>query len=112
MLLLALGLSLIVSALNVFVKDVAQIVNVFLQVGIWATPILWDVGILPEKFHIMVEYNPMWYVVNGYRESFLYFVPFWKHPQEALYCWGVCLLLLTFGMFIFKRLKPQFADVL
>jgi ABC-type polysaccharide/polyol phosphate export permease len=109
---LGLGLGLAVSALNVFVRDVGQIVNVALQVGFWATPIFWDISMMPEGLKPLVMLNPMFYVVQGYRESFIYFSPFWAHPVETLYFWFVALATFAVGALIFKRLKPQFADVL
>ena len=73
---LALGISWIVSALNVFIRDVGQIVTVILQVGFWATPIFWDIQMMPTRIQIIFKCNPMYYIVQGYRESFIYFAPF------------------------------------
>lgn len=112
MIILALGWSWIVSALSVFVKDVTQIANVVIQIGFWATPIMWNIKLMPEGLQSYIKLNPMWYVVQGYRESFIYFVPFWKHPYQTLYFWFIALAVLISGALIFKRLKPQFADVL
>lgn len=108
----ALGLGWIVSALNVFIRDVAQIVGVIIQVGLWATPILWDISMMPPKIQMIFKLNPMFYIVQGYRESFIYFIPFWKHPYQTLYFWAVAITVFVVGALIFKSLKPQFADVL
>ena len=108
----ALGFGWAVSALNVFVRDVGQIVAVIIQVGFWATPIFWDISIMPPKIQAVVKLNPMFYIVQGYRESFIYFSPFWKHPYQTLYFWIVAAIVLVIGALIFKKLKPQFADVL
>jgi ABC-type polysaccharide/polyol phosphate export permease len=109
---LGLGVGLAVSALNVFVRDVGQIVNVALQIGFWATPIFWDIGMMPEGLKPLVKLNPMFYVVQGYRESFIYFSPFWAHPVETLYFWSITLFTFAVGALVFKKLKPQFGDVL
>ncbi len=109
---LALGIGWAVSALNVFVKDVAQIVAVVLQLGFWATPIFWDISMMPAEIQRIVLLNPMFYVVTGYRQSFLYSFPFWHQPWQALYFWVVTLALFLVGGLIFKKLKPHFADVL
>ncbi len=108
----ALGIAWIVSALNVFIRDVGQIVAVVMQVGFWATPVFWDINIMPAKYQTMIKINPMYYVVQGYRESFIYFIPFWSHPRLTVYFWVVTLCTFALGAFVFKRLKPQFADVL
>ena len=109
---LALGISWIVSALNVFIRDVGQIVAVILQMGFWATPIFWDIQMMPTRFQIIFKCNPMYYIVQGYRESFIYFSPFWKHPALTMYFWGISITLFFVGALIFKKFKPQFADVL
>ena len=109
---LALGLGWAVSALNPFMRDVGQIVSVVLQIGFWATPIFWDINMMPSKLQIVLKLNPMFYIVQGYRESFIYFLPFWKHPFQTLYFWIVAVAIFVIGALIFKKLKPQFVDVL
>ena len=109
---LALGLGWAVAALNVFLRDVGQIVSVILQMGFWATPIFWDISIMPEGWKGVFELNPMYYVVQGYRDSFIGFVPFWERPWEGLWFWSVAAAVFIAGAMIFKKLKPQFADVL
>lgn len=109
---LALGLSWITSSVNIFARDTGQIVNVILQFGFWGTPIFWDIGIMPERLRFFLKLNPMFYIVQGYRESFIYFVPFWQHGQMTLYFWGVTGVVFILGATIFLRLRPHFADVL
>ena len=112
MLTLGLGISWAVSALNVFIRDVGQMTAVIIQVGFWITPIFWNINIMSPKIQFILKLNPMYYIINGYRESFIYFTPFWKHPQLTAYFWSVTLLTFLSGAFIFKKLKPQFADAL
>jgi len=112
MIVLSLGIGWTVAALNVFIRDVGQVVNVVLQVGMWATPILWDINIMPSNIQMILKLNPMFYIVQGYRESFIYFSPFWNHPLLTLYFWIVAITMFVLGAYIFKKLKPHFADVL
>ena len=109
---LTLGIGWIISALNVFFRDIGQIVGVIIQVGFWATPIFWDIEIMPPKVQMILKFNPMFYIVQGYRDSFIYHKGFWEHPYLTLYFWTVTLFILVVGVVVFKRLKPQFADVL
>ena len=108
----ALGMGWIAAALNVFMRDVQQIVGIILQVGFWATPIFWDINIMPAKLQIIFKLNPLYYIVQGYRESFIYFTPFWLHPRLTIYFWSVTLLMFFIGALVFRRLKPHFAEVL
>ncbi|NNK95629.1 MAG: ABC transporter permease [Desulfobacterales bacterium] len=109
---LSLGIGYFVSALNVFIRDVGQIVGVLIQVGFWATPIFWDILIMPEKIQQILKLNPVYYIVQGYRDSFIYFTPFWERPLYGLYFWVVTCLMWFIGTYVFQKLKPQFADVL
>ncbi len=112
LLVFVLGLSWLLAACNVFIRDVAHLVAIIVQVGFWATPIFWDINIMPEKVRFFLKLNPVYYFVQGYRESFIFFIPFWKHPYQTLYFWIVTISLFVGGIYVFKRLQPQFADVL
>jgi lipopolysaccharide transport system permease protein len=110
---LALGCAWIVSSLTVFIRDVSKIVTVFMQIGFWGTPIFWDISIMDsERIREVLRINPMFYVVRGYRESFIHFVPFWEYPEETLRFWVITGAILLIGGLLFHRLKPHFADVL
>lgn len=109
---LALGFAWAVSSLNVFVRDVVHLVGIVIQVGFWATPIFWDINMMSQKIQFVLKLNPMYYVVQGYRDSFIYGVPFWRHPYQTVYFWCVAIFVFLGGAYIFRRLKLQFADVL
>ncbi len=109
---LALGLSWATSALNVFLRDISQLVTVALQVGFWVTPIFWDIQMMPARVQWFLKLNPVYYIIQGYRDSFISSTPFWHHPLYTLYFWCITGVVLVGGAMIFKRLKPQFSDVL
>lgn len=110
--LLCLGIGWLVAALNVFSRDVAQFVAVLLNIWFWLTPIVWNLEILPSRYVRLIKLNPMYYIVQGYKDSFIYSTPFWKAPQLSLYFWWLSFLLLAAGGMLFKKLKREFADVL
>ncbi len=112
MMVLLVGLGWITSAVNVFVRDVAQAVNILLQFGFWLTPIVWHIGMVPEQYRWILKLNPLFYVLEGYRGSLLFGIPFWHDRLWTLYFWCAALLIFFVGALIFKRLKPHFADVL
>jgi lipopolysaccharide transport system permease protein len=109
---LALGLGWITSSINVFARDTAQIVNIILQFGFWATPIFWSLDMLPVEAQGILQLNPMFYIVQGYRDSFIYGVPFWQHGELTLIYWAITGIVFVVGAIIFIRLRPHFADVL
>lgn len=112
MMLLLLGLSWITSALVIFLKDIGQILSMLLQFGFWITPIFWSLGMIPDKYSMIMKLNPMYYIVEGYRYSLIFRSWFWQYPSTTIYFWSVTIVLLMLGVFVFKRLKPHFADVL
>lgn len=111
-----LGLTYATSAVVVFFRDLTQIISIVLQVGMWFTPILWNVDnpafVLPPMVKKILMLNPMYYIVGGYRDSLINKVWFWQRPGLTLYFWCFTGLTFILGVFIFKRLKIHFADVL
>jgi len=108
----SLGLSWLITSLNVFYRDVAQMLTVILNLWFWLTPIVWYLNMLPERFHLFIKMNPMFYIVNGYKNSFIYHEPFWQAAGQGFYFWAVCLTMFGVGAFVFRKLKPEFPDVL
>lgn len=112
MFLLLCGLSWITSSLVVFMKDVGYVVNTMLQFGFWLTPIFWSLGMIPEKYHKFMKLNPVFYITEGYRNSFVYDKWFWESPLWTVYFWCFVCFSLVAGGLVFRRLRPHFADVL
>lgn len=101
-------------AIVIFFKDLTQIINIILQVGVWVTPIMWNIDTMqlnPVLIKIF-KLNPLYYIVAGYRDALINKVWFFERPGLTLYFWAVTLLLLLIGTTIFKRLRVHFADVL
>ncbi len=109
---LALGLAYITASANAFFKDIGQLVQVILQIGMWAAPIMWSETLFPEKFRFVFKLNPFYYIVEGYRDCFIDKEGFWQHPELTIYFWGIAIAIFLMGTFLFKRLRPHFADVL
>lgn len=95
-----------------FFRDLGQIVNIILDVALWATPIIWSYQIVPEKFQWIVKLNPVFYLIEGYRDSLINQHWFTENWALTIYFWAVVLVILILGNTVFNRMKPQFADVL
>lgn len=107
-----LAITYATSALVLFIRDLGQFISVFMQVFMWATPILWDIKIVPIKLQWIFKLNPAYYIIEGYRDSLLFKISIFQHMGNTLYFWTVILFLLIIGSTIFKKLRPNFADVL
>lgn len=112
MFMFGLGIVYGTCAIVIFFRDLTQIINIILQVGVWTIPIMWDISIISPKLQWIFKINPMYYVVNGYRESIYGHTWFWHDLGQTVYFWAVTLILFVIGTVIFKRLKVHFADVL
>jgi ABC-type polysaccharide/polyol phosphate export permease len=109
---LLLGLSWITSSIIVFFKDLGQIIGILLQFGFWLTPIFWSYSIMPTKYQYLLKLNPLYYIIQGYRNSFIDHVWFWQNYNQTTNFWIITTSLFIIGVLIFKRLRPHFADVL
>jgi len=112
LLIFSLGLGWFLSAINVFFKDVGQALGVVINIWFWLTPIVWLPEMIPHKYQYFLKLNPMFYIVDGYKSSFIYHSPIWHDPMEGIYFWGVALSVFIIGAVTFKKLKSEFAEVL
>lgn len=112
LLVLSSGLSLMLAALNVFFKDLAQALSIILNILFWLTPIVWTPNLLSPAMQKLLLFNPIYYIVNGYRECFLYPHAIWQHLQPTIFFWMINGLLFVLGLSIFRWFRPDFADVL
>jgi ABC-type polysaccharide/polyol phosphate export permease len=67
---------------------------------------------IPEKYIWIIKLNPMYYIVSGYRDSFINQVAFWERPLDMLYFWTITLIVVLGGITVFKKLRPHFAEVI
>jgi ABC-type polysaccharide/polyol phosphate export permease len=109
---LLLGGAYLNSSIIVFFKDIGQLIAMGLQLGFWGTPIFWSLNMIPEKYHYIIKLNPVFYIINGYREALIYKKWFWESAGLMCYYWVFTALLLIVGIIVFRKLKPHLADVL
>jgi lipopolysaccharide transport system permease protein len=103
-----LGISWFVASLNVFIRDVSQIVTVILMFWFWGTPIFYPMEIFPKSLVFLVHCNPLAYVVIGYRDCLLRN----QMPDlEKLAIFAVIsLVVFSVGGIFFRKTKREFAD--
>ena len=109
---LSLGMVFLCSAVAVFFKDITQLIMILLQVGTWATPILWQLDRINPKYHWIFMLNPMNYIVQGYRSALLDHRWFWEQAGYTAYFWAFTIIMYVIGVKVFQKLRPHFADVL
>lgn len=108
-LLTALAVGVWLSALNVQYRDVQHMIPFIVQAWMYASPVAYSVGLIPSgKWRILYGLNPMAGVIQGFRWALLGAPP----PDELMVASVVIVgLLLTSGLYYFKRMEKTFADV-
>ena len=61
---------------------------------------------------MILKANPLYYIVNGYRNALINKHWFWETPTQMVYFWVVAVIIMVTGMLVFRRLRKHFADVL
>lgn len=107
---LAIGIGLILGVLNVFVRDIGQIVPIVLQVLFWFTPIVYPLSIIPEELKGTIAMNPMNPIVTAYQDILVYDTA--PHLEQVLVIAGFASALMLLGLFMFRRAAPEMVDAL
>jgi homopolymeric O-antigen transport system permease protein len=105
----ASGTGLILSALNVRFRDVKYAVPFMIQMGLFLTPVIYPVHYVPARWQVLMGLNPMTGVVIGFRHALLGTPISWNVTAVSLV---ICVLLFVVGLFVFRRLESEFADIL
>ena len=111
---LVMGISYLTSAVVVFFRDLNQVINIVLQVGVWVTPIMWNIDTMDISpvLKNLLKLNPLYYIVQGYRDAFIGKVAFFERWELTIYFWVVTIVFVALGTHVFKKLRMHFADVL
>ncbi len=109
---LLLGLGWMLCALQVFYRDISHALAIILNLLFWTTPIVWSPENIPLEYRGLLFYNPVYYIVEGYRGLLLFDTVAWPSLWHTTYFWAVAGLTFVTGAYVFGRLKPEFADVI
>lgn len=110
MIALALGLGLVLGILNVFIRDIGQVVPILMQVAFWFTPIVYPISIIPERLQQLLSFNPVYPIIKGYHDVLVYGQA--PHLGGVILVTTIGLLILAFGLFLFRRASAELVDAL
>ena len=103
------GLSYLISVLGTYVPDIRETLRAFVRAMFFMTPIIWPAGRVPEDYKWLVDYNPLTFLVEAYRNLILEgTLPF---GEQAIYFCVVAVVLFVAGLALFNRVKHNFADL-
>jgi len=107
---LAIGIGLFFGILNVFIRDIGQVLNIALQFWFWLTPVVYMSSVVPQKYQWFLMLNPMTGITMAYQKVLLYN----EVPALHLLVYPslVAALFLFLTWSIFKKAHEEMADVL
>ena len=116
MFLMGTGWALLSSVMASLSKDFLNLVKTFSTAIFWLSGIMWD----PKSdavadiswLQTVLAFNPVTYIVNGYRECFIYKIWFFEHPVHLAIYLGETLLVWALAIWIFTKAKHDLPDVL
>lgn len=101
-----IGFGLILSAVSVFLRDMFYIYGIVITLWMYLTPIMYDISIIPEKFQIIMKFNPLYQFISFERQIILY------NQCPSLASWIACFVLaalfLFIGILVFKKNQDKF----
>jgi ABC-2 type transport system permease protein len=109
-LLFILGLCYLVAVAGTYVPDIRETLRAVIRGTFFITPILWPTGRVPEEWSFLVDYNPLAVLVNAYRDLIIN----GELPglESALWFSLFAAALFVVGLFVFDRVKHNFADLI
>ena len=105
---LIIGISLGLASLNVYYRDVQYIWTIILQAGFFATPIIYPLSIIPEKYIWIIKLNPMTIIIDMLRGSMIYSTM--PATKDIIFIIMLSIIILVLGYIIFLKLEPRFAE--
>ena len=108
--LLTMGLSFFLSALNVYYRDISHAAGFIIQIGMFASPVVYPVSAVPENLQPFYMLNPMAVIIDGYRRVILLgSAPEWKNLLVATF---ITLIICGLSYRYFKKSEHTFADII
>lgn len=105
-----LGISLILSAINVYIRDLEHLISVCLMLLFYLCPIVYSLDMIPSNYKILFNLNPMFHIINVYRDILYY----QRIPDllNVLILFILCFCIFIIGYLIFAKLEKRFAEEL
>ncbi len=105
---LGLGLGIIISSLTTKYRDLTNLVGFGVQLFMYATPVIYPVSSLPEKYQIYILANPITPIIETFRFALLGTGTF--NPLHLLYSFGFMVVALVLGILLFNKIEQSFMD--
>ncbi len=108
----SIALSMTTSVLNMLARDTRKLVLALMRLLLYLTPILWPLDSLPKALWPLMKANPIYYIVQGYRDVFFYQEGILHYWKSMLAFWGITAFLFIFGSYMMYKFKRKFIDMI
>lgn len=108
----SISFSMVLSVLNMFTRDIKKMVNASMRLLMYVTPILWTMDKLTVNIQNLMKLNPLYYVVEGYRNSFFSNVSILERYNELIIFWSIVIGLFILGSILMYKFKQKFIDLI
>lgn len=106
------GWGLLVSSISVLFKDLQKIIAAFIRLFFYISPVVWDPQTLENGVVDILKYNPLSYVLNGYRNCILYGVSVKSNYMDGIYFWSFTIILFLIGSSVHMKFRKKFMDLI
>lgn len=106
------SLSLITSVFTVIARDFYKLLQSMMKLLFYVTPVLWTMDKMPMIFQYCMEFNPIYYIIKGFRESILYNIPFYNNIEGIIFFWTINTILFIIGANLQVKFRNKFIDLI
>ena len=107
-----ISLSMTTSVLNMMARDTRKMILAFMRLLLYLTPILWDTSNLNPLLQLIMKLNPIYYIVQGYRDCFFFHLGFEAYTVSMASFWVITIALFVFGSAMMYKFKHRFIDMI
>lgn len=105
-----LGLSWLLSSLGVFIRDMGQVINVFVTIMMFMSAVFYPISSLPKQYQPWLKANPLAFIIEQARQVLILGrMPDWT---DLSFCLGIAIVVVWLGFAWFQKTRKGFADVL
>jgi teichoic acid transport system permease protein len=104
--------TLLFSTFSAIIRDFQSMLQTVMKMLFYLTPILWDTNKLPETIQDLLKLNPIFYLIEGFRNTLLFKTWFFEDLGYTMYFWTINLLIIFLGSLIHIKYRKKFIDYL
>lgn len=109
----ATALAMNTSVLNMLARDTRKLILACMRLLLYLTPILWTIpNKAPAVLRGIMNLNPIYYIVQGYRDCFFYHNGIMHYKEQMVCFWAITIILMFSGCYMLYKFKHKFIDMI